>query len=415
MKKLLIITGAGASLEFGMPSVKLIDEKFEEWSKEILPLKNDTDKSLYSWVKMKLHNYVIQNPRNRIDDIINFENLLYTIQNLATISNDDHWKHFNNRLKPFIEVKEFPEVVRFGKEKSADGGDFHFLQSYLTDRLLEYFREKCKTLNKEKANEIKSLKSFFNTLKTEFEIGFVNLNYDNVILSSLPDLETGFDKITGLFERARLHTSEWNFCYHMHGSVHFDMKGGDRVEMHKILWNDDLNSRFVQNSSGRSGNFTGEGLSHLNSNIIAGLDKTNQLLREPFGPYFMKLDQLVYESDAVLFIGYGFNDIHLNRVFPFIRYDENKTRKVVVIDWAAHHEDGLNFRHDSWSFGVLTTLPFNGFEMGDGKSRLPNPAIHYKKKRIFEKSSNPKYPISVWYNGVLEACNDADKILSELK
>ncbi len=415
MKKLLIVTGAGASSDFGMPSVNSIDELFEKWSKNILPLKNEPDKSLYSWVKRKLYDYVTQSPNNRVESIINFENLLYTLQNLASISNDNHGIHFNNRLMPFIQVNEFPEVIRFRKEKVADGGDFSLLQSHLTDQLLEHFREKCKTLSKEKADELQDLKSLFGKLKTEFEIGFVNLNYDNVILTALPDLETGFDKKTGLFDRSRLHKSEWNFCYHMHGSVHFDMKGGDGVEMHKILWNDDLNSKFAHNSSGRSGNSTGEGLSHLNSNIIAGLDKANQLLREPFGPYYMKLDQLVHESDAVLFIGYGFNDIHLNRVFPFIRYDENKTRKVVVIDWAEDNEGGLNFRHDAWSYGVFETIPSNGFEMGDGKSRLPNPAIHYKRKKIFEKSSNPKYPISVWYNGVLEACAHADKILNELK
>lgn len=413
MKKLLIVIGAGASLEFGMLSVNSIDTLFEDWSKEILLLKNESDKSLYSWVKEKIRYYVSQNPKNRVEYIINFESLLYTIQNLASLSNDKNRKHFNNRLMPFIEVNEFPEVIRFGKLKAADGGDFRFLQSYLTDKLLEHFREKCKTLRKEKATELESLSGLFDKLKTEFEIGFVNLNYDNVILTSLPDLETGFDKKTGLFDRARLHGSKWNFCYHMHGSVHLDMKGGDGVEMHKILWNHDLNSKFAQNSSGRNGNFTGEGLSHLNSNIIAGLDKANQLLREPFGPYFMKLDQLVYESDAVLFMGYGFNDMHLNRVFPFVRYDENKTRKVVVIDWAADDEDGLNFRHDGWSFGVSSTLPFNAFEMGDGKSSLPYPAIHYKNKRIFEKSSNPKYPISVWYNGVLAACDDSNKILND--
>ena len=39
-KKLLIIVGAGASIDFGMPTVKKIDNLFETWGKEILPLKN---------------------------------------------------------------------------------------------------------------------------------------------------------------------------------------------------------------------------------------------------------------------------------------------------------------------------------------------------------------------------------------
>lgn len=221
--------------------------------------------------------------------------------------------------------------------------------------------------------------------------------------------------MSGEFSRDKFYNSEWNFCYHIHGSIHFDMKGGkDNTEMHKVLWNDDLTSQFSSNSSGRSGNYTSEGLDHLNSSIIAGLDKVNQILKEPFGSYYMSLDKLLYEADSILFMGYGFNDLHLNKMFPFVRYDNLKTRKVVIIDWANDDEGGLNFRHDSWSFGVFTTLPFNGFEMGDGKIREPRPALYFKKRNKLEKSSNPKYPIAVWYNGLLEACKHVDKIKKEL-
>jgi len=415
MKKLLIITGAGASLDFGMPSIGKIDQLIEDWAKNILPLKSDSNKSLYTWVKEKFAVYISQNPRNKVEDIINFENLLYMIQNLSTISKDDHWQYFNNRLKPFIEVNEFPEVIRYGTEKIADGFDFHFLQSFLVDNLLEYFRNKCKTLALDKDMELKIIKDFFTCFKKDYDVGFINLNYDNVILSALPDLKTGFDKSSGEFNRAELYNLEWNFCYHLHGSVHFDMKGGKNTEIHKILWNNDLSSQFSQNSSGRNSNYTNEGIDHLNSCIIAGLDKANQILKEPFGPYYMQLDRLIYESDAILFIGYGFNDLHLNSIFPFIRYDNRKKRKVVVIDWASDNEDGLNFRNDSWSYGVFATLPCNGYEMGDGDNRLHHPVNYYKEKKILEKSTNKNYPIAIWYDGLFEACKYVDKIKAELK
>jgi NAD-dependent SIR2 family protein deacetylase len=45
MKKLLIITGAGASLDFGMPSVAEIDKLFEKWACEIAPLASNPNKS----------------------------------------------------------------------------------------------------------------------------------------------------------------------------------------------------------------------------------------------------------------------------------------------------------------------------------------------------------------------------------
>jgi hypothetical protein len=415
MKKLLIIVGAGASLDFGMPSVNEIDNLFKDWAKVALPLKDDVNKSLYTWVKEKLDLYIQQNPKNREGSIINFESLLFTIQNISGISRDDHWLSYNNRIRPFVELQDFPEIVRFGKTKIADTDDFHFLHSYLVDSLLDHFREKCKTLTVDKSNELTQLTQFILSLKKSFDVGFVNLNYDNVILSALPDLNTGFDSITNEFDRGELYKSKWNFCYHLHGSVYFDMKGGDGIDMHKIVWNKDLNSDFSQNSSGRSGNYTSEGMDHLNSAIIAGLDKTNQLVREPFGPYYMQLDRLIYESDSILFMGYGFSDLHLNRAFTFIRYDKTKKRKIVIIDFALKSVDGLGYRHDAWSYGVLTTLPFNGHEMGDSKSILPQPVAYFKRHKKLEKSRNSDYPLAVWYDGILEACNYANKIIKELK
>ena len=414
MKKLLIITGAGASLDFGMPSVKMIDELFENWALEILPLKTNINKSLYSWVKQKITNYFSRNPNNRLEYLLNFENILFTIQNIYSLSKDKEYSQFNNRLSSFIQFDEFPEVIKFKKEKKADSFDFHFLHSYLVDKLLEHFRAKCNSLTETKEKEILLFKSFLDTLKTKFELGFVNLNYDNIILSTLPNLRTGFNK-NGKFKRELIHTSSWNFCYHLHGSVYFDMIGGDdNTEMHKICWNENLSSIFSNNSSGRSGNITDEGIDHLSSNIITGLDKSNQLLREPFCSYFMQLDRLIYEADAILFLGYGFNDLHLNNSFPFIRYDKDKIRKVVIVDWASDDEDGLHFRHDGWSHGVFMTLPFNGFEMGTGVSSLPQPAIHFKKSKTLEKSQNHNLPLAIWYNGLIEGCKNAKTILNEL-
>ena len=414
-KKLLVITGAGASSEFGMPSVSDIDNLFEKWAKEIITLKSDKNKSLYSWVKGQLNDYESDNKLIKSETLNNFENLLYTIQTLSSIDSYDHWKFLSNRLKPFIKLIEFPEINIFKQTRIANGNDFHFLQSYLIDKLLEHFRFKCKTLKKDKPNELSQLSRFLKALNSDFELGFINLNYDNVILTALPNLNTGFNKSDGEFDRSLIYNSKWNFCYHLHGSVHFDMKGGNGVEMHKILWNNDLNSQFSQNSSGRNSNYTSEGINHLNSCIIAGLDKTNQLRKEPFGQYFMQLDRLVYESDAILFIGYGFNDLHLNNVFPFNSYDKNKKRKVVIIDWASDDEDGINFRQDAWSSGVFDTIPHNGREMGNGKSSLTQPVMTYKKNKTLEKSSNPNYPIAIWYDGFMSACQNYDKIIAELK
>ncbi|HLA52760.1 MAG TPA: SIR2 family protein [Flavitalea sp.] len=414
MKKLLVITGAGASIDFGMPSVHFIDSLFEGWAQECALLKHDPSKSLYTWVKDNMWEYCIQNKRNRMNMLMGFENLLFVIQHLAAMGYDREWQHFNNRILPFVKMNELPAVISFKRERIASGGEFSFLQSWLVDQLLNYFRRSCGELEKTKSAEIEKLQSFFIELKRSFDIGFVNLNYDNVVLTALPDLQTGFDLSDGSFKRDLLYDKKWNFCYHLHGSVHFDMLGGKGMEMHKIFWNKDLNSKFTQNSSGRSAQATAQGINHLTSSIITGLDKANQILREPFASYFMQMDRLIYESDAILFIGYGFADEHLNSLFPFIRYDGRK-RKVVVIDYATDDEDGLHFRQDDWTYGLFSAIPSNAYEMGDGKHAWANATSYFKSRNLLEKSINQEYPLAIWYNGLLKACEHPDTVLAELE
>ena len=243
-KKLLIINGAGASIEFGMPSVKEIDSLFSNWANDLFKLENNPNKNLYDWVKKTYNDYFINNNINNSTD--NFENYLYIMSLIESVlTNTNHWLHFSNRLKPFIkEFSELPKVEYLkDKFKTADSHCFSFLQSYLIDKLIMHFRELCIGLEYSYVKEQKLLTSFYKELQNEFEIGVFNLNYDNVILRNVPNLNTGFSKDTNQLDRKLIHSTEWGFCYHIHGSVHFDMKGGlENTQIHKINWHANLHS-----------------------------------------------------------------------------------------------------------------------------------------------------------------------------
>lgn len=57
----------------------------------------------------------------------------------------------------------------------------------------------------------------------------------------------------------------------------------------------------------------------------------------PFRIFFANLNRLVMEADGVIFIGYGFNDIHLNATFENFR--KEKKKKVIVIDYFENSKD----------------------------------------------------------------------------
>lgn len=416
MKKLLIILGAGSSIESGMPSVNQIDKLFDDWANDSFSLNNDNSRNLYRWVKEKVEEYYLANITKGKIPKQNFETILYTIQTLSTISDKSNEEYKNSKgLKAFIEIKEFPEIKRyFDNIITPNSEEFQRLQSVLTDKLLYHIRKKCRTLETDKQVEITKIRNFFNLLKEDYELGFINLNYDNVILTALPDLSTGYDKNTGEFDKEEFYNENWNFCYHIHGSVYFDMNNRG-IKTHDITWNKDLKSDFNTRSSQRSVDFTNEGNYYLNSTIITGLDKANQILREPFRQYYMKIDKLIHESDSILFIGYGFGDLHLNKIFPSHRLNPTKKRQVVVIDYFSDETEALYKRQDNWPQKLFETIPFNSHEMGNGSIYIPpDTIIDYKKNNTFEFSRNEKYPLSIWHNGFMKACENGEIIKNEL-
>ena len=407
-KKLLIITGAGASLEFSMPSVKDVDISFDSWAQSEMPLSNAPNKNLYSFLRDRVNNYYSANTSDPKQT--NFEEMLYLISLLYAMKNDNQyfWYAPNALMNSTI----LPQISRFGYLKNTEAIDLLGLHTMLVDNLLNDFRTKCVGLLTTKKPEIGLLSKFINKLKQDFEIGIVTVNYDNIFLQADNSLSTGFNA-SGLFEPTKLVPMNWNFYYSLHGSTHFDMKGG-AASIHEIQWEANLAKAFQTNSVGRNAVKTMEGLNLITSTIIAGYDKSNQILREPFRSYFSAMPRIISEADAYLICGYGFTDFHLNHQLEAIRDRKGSSKKIVVIDWADNSKEALSQRNDDWANGLMNTLTVEGSSLGTKKYSFPPLIRDLKKDKDFEYSRNPKFPLSIWYGGFLEACKNEGLICKEL-
>ena len=208
----------------------------------------------------------------------------------------------------------------------------------------------------------------------------------------------------------------------LHGSVHFDMRedftgftgfGG----LHEVHWIEDLGAQFSQNADGRSTFRTVEGVEFPTSSIVAGYGKTTQILRRPFRTYFGELDRLVHGCDAVLFLGYGFSDIHLN--FAFESFRDARRRAVAVIDFAP--DNAITASGIEWADGhqtvtsVLGLLQTKKHMMTWLGYNFPNSVGRLKAAKEFEISNDPDYPLAIWYGGMLAACDNVDKVIERLQ
>ena len=399
-KKILVVVGAGASIELGMASVKEINELFIKWAKNEFPLASNEHDNLYSFLVREIERYKTDHLEEHLRTPTNFEEVLYAMYLLPAFFLNGI---FTSSIGAFLDIRKLPNIRRFGEHRETDSHVLGCLASHLIEKLLNEFRTRCLQVESHR-NELTQWNDFLTRLDDDFELAIVNLNYDNLVYQVLPSLNTGFDSVTRSFQPESIfQRKSWRCLLHIHGSVHFDSWKG-------LQWVDDLNPNLGK-YRGHSASYTKEGLVLPDSEIVIGYGKLFQLSNQPFRTYHAELDRLVHECEGVLFLGYGFADDHLNSAFTGYRNDHR--RPVVVIDkgdkdimtirsinnvlpsaWSAAHlfgNDPLSLKwHDDWSF----------------------PARVEKLNEIdeFENSNDPNTPLSFWYGGMQKACLNYEKI-----
>lgn len=404
-KKLLLVVGAGASIDFGMPSVDqvrlILNAEAQKWY------------SLVHTPATNLYEHIEEAVKQRSGHAPNFEEALYLIFALSAAKSA---QAYNWAQGVFANVEELPDfLLGRGGGQHADANALHQLGCMLVDALLLKFRELCRVAEQDRGAEFARLKSFLDALHAEFDIAVVTLNYDNVMHRAFPGIETGFDPESGEFQQERIFNRQsWPCMLHLHGSVHFDMRIRN-LELHEIYWQRDISSTFQQNSLGRSGQRCIEGFDFPTSVIVAGYGKSFRLLRRPFRTYYSELDRLVANCEAVLFAGYGFGDKHLNTAFE--GYRDRRQRPLVIIKWAGNNEMTVagSWGEDLSIYTVLSIFRTHQNSMRWLSYSHPSSVAKLKEAKEFEISCDPMTPLSFWYDGMRSACDNVDKVLAQLR
>lgn len=126
---------------------------------------------------------------------------------------------------------------------------------------------------------------------------------------------------------------------------------------------------------------------------------------------------MVNDCDALLIAGYGFGDDHLNVAFE--RFRDTRRRPVAVVGWA--NDNSMTVSGHGWTeFDSCDTRIFQLFATDPrsmrwlGKAR-PSTVKLVKEAKEFEYSEDSNTPLSLWYDGMLSACDHSDKILARLR
>jgi len=408
-KKLLVVLGAGSSIGCGMPSVKEIDALMDKWSDDWASKHNLTNH--YRALTEAITRYY-QGGR-RPGPSVNFERVLGDMVALS------HW------LRPAPDGDTLRQVACEGAEppfltfKSASFPEFsgpYAGTQEVTDQLAYLLVELARHLrslsvNIETANaSFQAYRAIVEAMEDAFEVGVYNLNYDALALRAWPHVFTGFDG-NGVFDAAAVHRrQQWDFVYHLHGSVHYSMF--PRRGNGPIVWHKDLNAEFNDGEPGLPQDMRSDGKQLPKTTLVAGGNKLDQLLVEPFHSFHAALARHVYEADAILIGGYGFADEHVNRALQN-RFETMSRPPVIVLDKAPDCAGPMSVRKDLWTSQLTRALD----SPKDSFAEPGNPQFYSIPRQLVEKGAfevSHSLRVALWHGGFLEATSRLDRIVQWL-
>jgi hypothetical protein len=319
---------------------------------------------------------------------------------------------FGNALSEAIRDSGLSERFTWSSPSSDERFFYRLILNqlaYLLEKLADYMRERSRTLKKD-APEFENYRTILSRLRDEFEIGIYNLNYDNVAVSAWPDAFTGFRD--GEFDARGIGLRrEWEFIYHLHGSVHHSFPDDPPFAL-GLVWKDNLDSTFKNSQQPLIPNMGQEFTPIVPTTLIAGGFKLDQLLADPFQTFHAALIRHAHEADAVLIAGYGFGDVHVNRAlqnrYSLSPYDASRRPPVVVLTKSSPTSRATSERqeYDLWGYQLTHTLNtrFDRENISSIESLM--------EQRILEKDLHGC--LEIWHGGFIEVLDSLDGVITKL-
>jgi hypothetical protein len=405
-RKLLVILGAGSSLTRGMPSVATLGDLMRQWAHRWASSYEFPD--YYELLERSIAAYYQSGPTGPRPSL-NFEKVLGELLALS------HWMipaPWGDTLRQVAAGGQAPSDLTFPRVfPSGDDEPYGATQmlkdqlQHLLVELVRHMRSLCQGLNQTN-HAASQYTALFAGLRGAFDVGIYNLNYDTAALSACSGASTGFDD-NGVFNAHRVHgRADWDFVYHLHGSVHHSLVGEFGNE---IRWEKNLAGKFFDGHQGLAGDKRSEGRLFPKTTLIAGGFKLDQLIVEPFHSFHAALVRHVYAADAILIGGYGFADVHVNRALRNRLTLPRQRPPVLVLDRAGGRTDPMALRYDPWAFELCAALNASGSFFLEPGHMSPPVLSELAAKGGFEVSK--PHRVAIWHGGFVEAAARLEGIL----
>ena len=389
-KKLLILLGAGSSVEQGLPSTYELNKEVQAWARDFAARKTADPIDAYTpLVRTDFFGRLWANRAGYCDGLsadergvleqrteANYERVLGDLHALMNgvlpKPYGDPVLRFVSRADVFSDLRIAPEQGEL--DQHGSNKVFHAVEAqlkHLYEKLAWRIRGNSRVFEIDCYKEGTSKKfqpycELMGALFSEFDVGIYNLNYDSVALNAFPNAFVGFDRKTGCFSPVEvLGRDEWGFLYHLHGSIHHRMYYGSHTMEDadfgpKIVWDEDLSQREDRENWEDAIHLTTQSDEKrlMLTSFIAGGWKLDQLQEEPFTTLYSCLPRHAYQADAIVIAGYGFGDSHVNSVLQNMLRSKTvggRRPPVLVLDYEKNRLSTAK-RGDAWASSMGKTL-----------------------------------------------------------
>lgn len=387
-KRAVVIFGAGASVEYGIPATAPLTKKITEKINNDPRFKGLKVAEVYNYVKDTLEKYYGD------ENQAHFERIYHVVHELfAHYHHDKAVSKFLPVMAPFLSAENHFEQVDFLATVKA---------------IIEIIYAEASVACDSKDVDLTSLRNFFSYLEAQYIPRIYTTNYDNFVDKAIENkYSTGF---TRKFNNCKLFDSKsffktWNepCLYHLHGSIHMGYVTPETLntEIGELAWYDDTKDALQNAFITASGISRMDGTMFERTSIITGLEKLGRLQQNPYAFYYSQLSRDIMEADVIFVIGSGLADLHINKWLHEVRKNKPKTPLVLVGYW------------DKDAFGDVTDFEISLMhDLNVKNSVRDNQEENWNDWNLYPQNNAATWHLG--FHSFLEDVNKLDEVLNKI-
>lgn len=315
MKRVVVILGAGASVEFGAPATSKLTENIEQRICSDEWMRHQDGDAAFRKIKEMLSTH-LTNPAN-------YEQIYHCVHELIHFFplSERTVDEYRPLLMPFIQNNS-------GLSKSSlEALDREMLWAIYQEIFVACKVPKC---------SLNPFRDFLQRVRERHILRIYSTNHDDFPLQAVEDLYTGFELTTSNFDPEGF-WGRWDCpaIFHLHGSVH--MGFGDQNQGHNIdqfVWYEDREEAYRHTKLVYASNQRRQdGGQVARFPLVTGVDKLSNIQQRPYCYYYAALARDLLEADLIYVIGSGLGDLHINTWLHEARSRKQRTPLLFIDCW----------------------------------------------------------------------------------